>query len=97
MYHIETFRGGDGSPKVFRRDSNENLVFMLELLVLELFAARGLCQSTERQAVRKTEGVFVSLLWPCPLFCFGAFCATYFFICKLFISNKNETKTTTMP
>ena len=69
MYHIERLRAGDVSLKVFRCYSRENLVFMLELLVLELLAARGLCQSIERQAVRKTgEIVFVSLLWPCPVF-----------------------------
>ena len=69
MYHIERLRAGDVSPKVFRCYSKENLVFMLELLVLELLAARGLRQSIERQAVRKTgEIIFVSLLWPCPVF-----------------------------
>ena len=58
----------------------------------ELLAARGVCQSIERQAVRKTrEIVFVSLLWPCPVFCIGAFCArSNFFICKLFISKIME-------
>ena len=54
MYHIERLRAGDVSLKVFRCYSRENLVFMLELLVLELLAARGLCQSIERQAIRKT-------------------------------------------
>ena len=62
MYHIERLRAGDVSLNVRRCDSKENLVFMLELLVLELFAARGLRQSAERQAVRKTEGVLRDLV-----------------------------------
>ena len=41
----------------------------------ELLAARGLCQSTEREEVRKTVGVVVSLLWQCPVLCIGALCA----------------------